>query len=143
MHVFSAAKSNFTTILLWAMALIIPLPMILFGGEVDLKTRIFLGLLFFGFSGFFLWIWFDTNYKTDDEWLYYASGPFRGKIRIATIRRIEYDNRLMKTSMYRPALDHHGLIAYYEKYEDIFIAPKDKESLIAVLKIVNPEIEIQ
>ena len=45
--------------------------------------------------------------------------------------------------MYRPALDQDGLTIYYEKFEDIFISPKDKEGFIAALMTVNPAIEIK
>ncbi|MGK4568674.1 PH domain-containing protein [Flavobacterium sp. 3HN19-14] len=142
MQVFDSRKNKFTVIFLGAMAILIPLPLLLTFGETDLKTEIFLGFLFFGISGFFVWILFDTKYKIDAELMYFASGPFRGKIKIASIRRIEYDKSWFKTSFYKPALHQDGLMIYYDKFEDIFIAPKDKEGFIAALKAINPEIEI-
>lgn len=142
MVVFPSKKSILLIVLLGAMAVLLPLPLLLCIGEVDLKTGVFLSVLLFGFSGLMLWILFDTSYKLDGKLLYFASGPFRGKIDVASIRRIEYDKKWMKTSLYRPALDRDGLTVYYDKYEDIFFSPKDKESFIAALKAINPGIEV-
>lgn len=143
MQVFRSSKNKFNIIVLWAMAVLMPLPLVFGINEIDVQTGVFLCLIFFGLSGLALWILFDTTYKIDENFLSYSSGPFRGKIKIATIRKIEYDTKWMKTSMYRPALDQNGLVVYYEKYEDIFISPNDKEGFIAALKAINPKIEIR
>ncbi|MDI1255832.1 MAG: PH domain-containing protein [Flavobacterium sp.] len=143
MHVFPSSKSRFTTILLWALALLLPMPLVFTVGEADLQTEIFVGFIFFGFSGLILWMLYGTNYRIIDNLLYFSNGPIKGKIKITSIKRVEYDKKIIKTSFYRPALDSDGLTIYYDKYEDIFVSPQDKEGFIAALKTVNPEIEVK
>ena len=89
---------------------------------------------------FFIWIWFGTSYQVNDEYFMYQSGPFRKKIPINRIVRINRNVR----SLYgmRPALTFEYLQIRYNKYDDVFIAPKDEESFIADLTSLNPKITV-
>jgi hypothetical protein len=84
-----------------------------------------------------------TRYVINSNFLYCYSGLFRCKIDINTIRKIEMDNGLMKSSLLKLGLSHKGLVIYYNKFDDVFIAPKDKELFIETLLKVNPAITIQ
>lgn len=86
------------------------------------------------------WMWFHTGYEINDTTLSYYSGLMKGKIEIASIRKIE-----KKKNLYgglKPALGVHGLIVHYQKYEDIYISPENQEAFVAALQERNPTIEV-
>jgi len=89
--------------------------------------------------GFFLWIWFRTEYFIEDGRLLYVSGPFRGKIDIISIREIRIASSWKFIGM-KPALSTNGLIVSYNSYDELFISPEDKKAFIAELQRYNPAI---
>jgi hypothetical protein len=89
--------------------------------------------------GFFLWIWFRTEYFIEDGRLLYVSGPFRGKIDIISIREIRVASSWKFIGM-KPALSTNGLIVSYNSYDELFISPEDKKAFIAELQRYNPAI---
>ena len=93
-------------------------------------------------TGMLIWILLDTRYKIVEKKLFYASGPIRGSIKIERIRKVERWNKWYVMSFIKPALDKDGLIIYYDKFEDIFISPENKEEFIKALCEMNPGIEV-
>lgn len=93
-------------------------------------------------AGMFIWMLLDTKYRIKENKLFYCSGPIRGNIKIANIRKIERWNKWYVTSFIKPALSNDGLIIHYEKFDDIYISPKNKEEFITALLEINPEIEV-
>lgn len=92
-------------------------------------------------AGLLFWIWFDTHYTISNGQLFYASGPFRGKIDIQEIRKIS-----LNQSFYaglKPALATKGIVIEYNRFDDIYISPKAKEAFIQELLRINPQIEVQ
>ncbi len=90
---------------------------------------------------FFLWIWFGTSYQVNDELFYYQSGPFRKKIPINKI--IKINRKVRSWSGMRPALTFEYLKIRYNKYDDVydvFIAPEDEEKFIEDIIKINPDI---
>ncbi|WP_035758949.1 PH domain-containing protein [Flavobacterium tegetincola] len=75
-------------------------------------------------TGILIWMLLDTNYKIDN------------------IHNIERWNKWYVSSFLKPALDNDGLVIYYEKFDDIYISPKNKGVFIAALREINPEIKI-
>lgn len=92
-------------------------------------------------SCLFLWIWFGTGYKLDEYYLFYHSGPIRGKIPVTNIISIKCNVQSWVGS--RPALAFNYLQIRYNTYSDIFIAPKEEKQFIEDLKNINPEITIE
>lgn len=90
----------------------------------------------------FFWMLFDTKYVIKGELLYYNSGPIRGKINIMKIRKIEHQKGWYQKSLMKPALSMNGLYLYYEKFDDIYISPKDKIEFVNYLLKINPKIEL-
>lgn len=90
-----------------------------------------------------IWILIDTKYKIDHSFLYYNSGPIRGKIDIFRINTIEHQKNWIVNSALKPALGTKGLIIKYNKFDDIYISPKNKDAFIAALLEVNSDIEIK
>ena len=88
------------------------------------------------------WILLDTGYVVSETKLLYKSGPFRGKIGIESIRKIQYDNSFFKGQSLKPSLSSTGLIVFYNKFDEIYISPKDREGFILEIVDRNPNIEI-
>lgn len=87
-----------------------------------------------------LWMALGTHYVVTDRELLYRSGPFRGKIAISKIRKLEYDDRFFKQSLLRLGMDTKGLTVHYDKFEDIYISPRHRDAFVAELCRLNPEI---
>lgn len=111
-------------------------------GEENLTVEIIGFIIIYAVSGLLIWILLDTKYRINKEDFYYCCGPFRGKIAIDKIRKIERWNKWYVTSTMKPALDSDGLIIYYEKFDDIYISPKNKENFIKLLLEINPNIQV-
>ncbi|MGO3182207.1 MAG: PH domain-containing protein [Aequorivita sp.] len=90
--------------------------------------------------GLILWIYFDTSYLIRKNKLYYKSGPFRGNIEINNIYEI-IKGKTMWAGL-KPATAQKGLIVKYNKYNEIYISPKNNDSFIAELLKLNSRIEI-
>lgn len=90
----------------------------------------------------FFWILFDTKYRIDESHLYYYSGPIRGKIPVHSIRKIKHQKGFISESFLKPALGYNGLYIYYNKFDDIYISPKDKDDFVNYLLTSNPKIDI-
>lgn len=90
-----------------------------------------------------IWLLLDTKYTiTGKAVLLYCSGPIRGKIDIGTIRKIEHQQGWISTSLLKPSLDKDGLYIHYNKFDDIYLSPKDKEAFVNYLLKINPKIDI-
>jgi hypothetical protein len=103
---------------------------------------IIINLLLSGVSIIFFWMLFDTKYIIKGEILFFNSGPIRGKINIMSIRKIEHQKGWYQKSFMKPALSMNGLYLYYDKFEDIYISPKDKTTFVNYLLKINPKIEL-
>ncbi|MCG2612487.1 PH domain-containing protein [Flavobacterium sp. SM15] len=108
------------------------------GEEIPIQIKIFLGLV----AAMLLWILLDTNYKIKENQLLYCSGPIRGKININKINKIENVKTWYVTSILKPALGSYGLTITYNKFDDIYISPKNKSEFVAELLKINPNIQI-
>lgn len=106
---------------------------------MPIPIMILLGLI----DCLFLWIVFDTKYKIKESKLYYCSGPIRGKIDILKINKIENVKTWYVTSILKPALGSYGLTITYNRFDDIYISPKNKEDFIAELLKINPDIQLK
>ena len=89
-----------------------------------------------------IWILLDTNYSIKEEILYFYSGPFRGKININTIRKIERHSGLIVPVTYKPALNTNGLIIHYNSFDDIYISPNQEAIFLEELIKINPNIKV-
>ncbi len=90
-----------------------------------------------------LWILLDTKYVIDHSYLYYYSGPIRGKIDIFNIHTIEIQKNWWVNATLKPALGTKGFIIKYNTYDDIYISPRDKQKFIETILDLNPQIEIK
>lgn len=86
------------------------------------------------------WTWFDTGYRIDASHLYFACGPFRGKIALANITLLTCGETMW--AGYRPALARKGIVVRYNRWDEIYISPKDQEAFVAGLVERNPKIAV-
>jgi uncharacterized membrane protein YwaF len=143
MTVFKSSKNYVMISLLWL--IIIFLLVIPFIPEEDKnsdKLPIIGILILYFITAMLIWMLLDTRYRIREKQLFYCSGLIRGSIEIATIRKVERWNKWYVTSLLKPALGKDGLIIYYNKFDDIYISPKEKEIFITALREINPDIEV-
>jgi hypothetical protein len=74
--------------------------------------------------------------------LYYRSGPFRGRIAIEKIRKIEYFSGYLNPTTVKPALDFKGYIISYNSFDDMYVSPKKANIFIEELLKINPNIKV-
>ena len=139
MHFFST-KNKLTVAILWAL--------VFFMGSllyIDIKNEstssihvIMISILI----DVILWILFYTRYVIRDGFLFYRSGPFRGRIDIQKIQKIEYFSGLHVPVTMKPALDTKGFIVTYDNLNEVYVSPQKKEKFIAALLELNPGIEV-
>ncbi|MGV3540053.1 MAG: PH domain-containing protein [Rufibacter sp.] len=139
---FSSEKNWFVTVAFWGTVLLL---VALAAREVavdglSLETLV-LCLFSLAVSGLLLWIWFGTYYTINGATLYYASGPMKGRLGIQRINRIQKNVRLW--SGFRPALGLKGLVIYYNKWDELYLSPKDRERFVEMLLVVNKEIVVE
>ncbi len=91
-------------------------------------------------AGFFLWIYFGTNYELSEDGFIYRFGPINGKISVCRIKEIVKGKTLW--TGFRPALAIKGLIVKYDQYNEIYISPKTNDSFIEKILELNNGIKI-
>jgi len=143
-RVFYSAVHPLTKIILIGFPLILLISAVLIILDENLKTAdIFACSIMFAAALFLLWIIADTKYVIINETiLHYNSGPIRGKIDIQSIRKIEYQHGWVSKSLLKASLDKNGLYIYYNKFDDLYVSPKDKEAFVNYLLKINPKIDI-
>ncbi len=87
-----------------------------------------------------IWILLDTKYIIKGDLLHYYSGPFRGKINIQSIRKLENDTSFFKKIILKPSLGTDGFVVHYNKFDDIYISPKDKKAFENEILKINPNV---
>ncbi len=142
MKIKSAFSRNY-----FLFVLLLPIVLILiinaFSGEPIEKSLIPILIL----SGFLLFLfsilYATTYYKIENEQVIISMFFYKTKINISEIRRIKHSNSLIKTNLYKPSFHYKGIEIEYNKYDDIFISPKNNELFINQLLQRNPKIEIK
>ena len=137
MIIIPAKKGGF--IFFPLVSIIIPL-VIFFTHEGSLNHMWF--NLVLGSLPFFLltWVYFSTAYWIKDNHLHYRSAFIRGKISIMRINEIQL-NKTLWVGL-KPALTTKGMIIRYNTYDEIYLAPVDKETLVKELIKINADIKI-
>jgi len=87
--------------------------------------------------------YYTTYYEIYMDKLIISMMFYKTKINILEIRSIKFSNSFLKTNFYKPGFHHRGIEIIYNKYDDIFISPKNQEEFISNLLKINPNIEIK
>lgn len=120
-------------------AVVLPIALFFLDKDTFIKNPfIFLPLL--SPLALIVWIYFDTLYKIEKNQLIYRSGFLRGRIDISKIKEIVVGKTMW--SGIKPAMATNGLIIKFNSYDEVYIAPKNNDELIADLLELNPRIKI-
>src|SRR5690349_7720085 len=104
---------NFTTVLI----------LFLFREESTLGYKIAAITIWLLALAYYIWQWTNTFYKLEGDELFYRSGFTKGHILVNSIRKIHIHSRAWGDTF--AALTNRGLMITYNKWDEIFIAPKD------------------
>ena len=91
-------------------------------------------------SALILWPLLHTYYQIKDDKLIYRSGFIHGEIEIHNIKEI-IKGKTMWVGL-KPALATGGIIIKYNRFDDIYLAPKNNEELIEDLLKMNGDIVV-
>lgn len=140
MNRFLSSKNNYTIAILWT--IVIFMLVLLYIGmtkeHVTLLPIVLLGLVI----SLILWTLLDTRYVIKKHFLFYRSGPFRGRIDIEKIKKIKYFSGLYVPVTMKPALDTEGFIITYNNIEDVYVSPVNRDVFLKELLKINPKIEV-
>jgi hypothetical protein len=143
MLIFKSSKNYVMIKVLWLVIIfLLVVPFLAEGDKNADKVPLVVIVILYSITAMLIWILLDTKYLIKEKQLFYCSGPIRGSIKIENIRKVERWNKWYVTSFIKPALGKDGLIIYYEKFDDIFISPENKEDFIAALREINSRIEV-
>jgi len=139
---FKSTKSRFFTILivLTVIGLATLNAIQLFYLNEDIKSIIILQTICWLTISFLLWIYFGTNYRVNNEDLFYRSGPIRGKIEISKIYEIVIGQQIIP--ILKPATGNNGLVIKYNQWDEIYISPNTNEKFIEKLLNVNDKVKV-
>ena len=87
-----------------------------------------------------VWIYFKTYYQLTSEYLLYRTGPITGKIKIDRISEIITGK--IAFANFKPATGINGLILKYNRWDEIYISPENKDKFIEELLKLNKNILI-
>lgn len=136
---FKSSINIWTEILIWGLVFFMAAT-IIFTYDTE-EPYLFWVCIFHGaVIAFLLWIRYDTYYILTSTYLYYRSGPIRGKITIKNITKIKSHHGLIVQSFLKPALGYDGLYIFYNKFDDIYLSPLDKEGFKKKLMEFNTTI---
>jgi hypothetical protein len=97
-------------------------------------------LLFFGVLFFIWFISKTTSYIIkEDELQVKSMFVVNQKIEISKIRKIEKSNSILSS----PALSFDRIVIRFNKFDDIYISPKQKLAFIDELLSINSSIEVK
>lgn len=84
----------------------------------------------------------NTKYTIKNSQINCYSGPFKKTIKIDTINRIDFHDGIIIPVSLKLALNSEGIIIRYNKFDDIYISPKQNKKFINELIAINPNIQI-
>lgn len=139
MNQFLSSKNIFTVSILWGVVVVL-ISLLLIGlndKNIQLAPMVILGLV----TALIIWVLFDTRYVIKNTFLFFRSGPFRGRIDITKIKKIEFYSGLYPQVMMKPALGTKGFIIFYNNFDGVYVTPKNSNNFINALLKINPKIE--
>ncbi len=142
MKTFVSSKNSYSCAFLWIISIGLLIIVLIEKPEAEAPSIYIFNTIMIGIISMIIWILLDTKYSINGEILYFYSGPFRGKININSIRKIEHHSGLIVPVTYKPALDTKGLILYYNSFDYIYISPKEVNVFLEELLKINPNITV-
>ena len=124
----------------WWLGLLLVYPIYLSVASL-IKGQWLYGLAGLGFViGVVLFISKTTRYIIKENQLIVKSmWIVNERIEISKIRKIEKSNSILSS----PALSLDRIALYYNKYDEVYISPKEKQDFLNNLLEINPRIEVK
>lgn len=114
---------------------LLPLVVIsILSGEEGIYMLLLVGVTY----GFVAWIWFDTGYIIGRDELYIRGGPFRWRVKLSEIERIQETRSWLASA----ALSSDRLEIRYRRYNTVEISPKEKELFLERIAQLCPQATI-
>jgi len=95
-------------------------------------------LILIALMSYLVWMWYDTYYLINGSQLLYKSALLKGSIDISSIVEIAKNEKIY--AGVKPSLSSKGVVIKYNRWDNIFMSPKDIDKFINALKNVNPGI---
>lgn len=137
---FLSSKNLFTILILWGLVIFLSVILYLNVRIEHLKCLPLIALSIV--IMIIIWILLDTRYVIKNDYLLYRSGPYRGRIDIMKIKKIQQYSGFNIPVTMKPALNYKGFIITIENSEEVFVSPKNHTVFIEELLKINYEIEI-
>ena len=106
---------------------------------------ILIKLVFIGFFllllNFLISMWLKTYYRISNDKLYYRNGLIGGSLEIKKIRKLKVNQTHWVG--FKPALATRGIIIIYNKYDEIYVSPRQRDEFIQSLLAINPQINLE
>ncbi len=136
---FLSTKSIVTVSILWTLVvfLLVIIVVSILENQIKFVPLLIISLV----CSFVIWILLDTRYVIKNGNLLYRSGPFRGRIAINKISKIQYFSGLNNPTTFKPALDFKGYILTYNKICTVYVSPQKAKIFIEEILKINPKIE--
>lgn len=134
----SVKKTGYIRVLLFAF-FIFP-HVLLYGDYTVLLTSPQILLFMYIPFGVLLWAYLDIYYKIQDDTFHYKCAFIKGSIPIRSINKVLLNDTLWIGA--KPAVASGGIIIVYNKFDEVYVAPKYNEELVRAFLAVNPEIEV-
>ncbi|MCM3759187.1 PH domain-containing protein [Alkalihalobacillus oceani] len=130
---FKSRRDPITTIAIWLTAGLIFLPVF---------TRELISFFIITpICAMLLWCWFQTDYTVEGTEIGIRCGPFRKRVQIAEIKRIEATRTLVTTFSLGLSLKRI-IIHYGAGYSLVEISPQQQDEFIKAVTAINPHIEL-
>lgn len=115
-------------------SLIVILP-IIYATSIFHLLWLLLGLLIIAF---FIWLWFGTGYKIENDIIKIEHGPIKDTVKIRDIKKISKKKNFIAAASL--AIDRLEL--QYGRYGSVFVSPKKEYEFIRLLLNKSPEIQM-
>ncbi|UKT62916.1 PH domain-containing protein [Pedobacter mucosus] len=112
----------------------------LFNPDKGLPIHIPIQIICWLCIAFLLWVFFETKYQIDNNYISYKCGPIKGKIEINKIEEITVGQKIFVGFI--PATGSNGLVIKYNRWDEIYISPNTNEDFIEAILKVNSSIKI-
>lgn len=136
-------RIDYCTISLTIVVIIVCLSTIIFAWWSNTQIfgfNLWLTILLLSIIGIIIWTIKDTYYILTEKELKFKSGFLKGSIKTESIKELEV-NKTMWVGI-KPATAQRGIIVKYNKFDQVYISPKDNEEFVKELLKIKPEIKV-
>lgn len=106
----------------------------------DFNKRILRSIIYFLPATYFIYEIFTTKYVIEDNSIRYQFGFLKGNISIEDIKLIQLGKTMWVGK--KCGLASKGIIITYNRFDEIYITPKEQERFIEALQKINPNLKI-